>query len=144
MACFACSSSLYVKHALGKDGSADPNCTFLTTNLATGSGESRQAQTLDRGASRSSIYSKCEIIYRGGPLIPVLAWSSQLHTVGFASNKEGAALTVNAENALKFTDCRFEFSIPQLPPPLGQQLTQFMLAQNKPAVELPISRQAAR
>jgi hypothetical protein len=32
--CFACSSSLFVKHALGKDGSADPNCTVLTTNLA--------------------------------------------------------------------------------------------------------------
>jgi hypothetical protein len=32
--CFACLSSLYVKHALGKDGSADPNCTVLTTNLA--------------------------------------------------------------------------------------------------------------
>ena len=28
-----CSSSLWVKHALGKDGSADPNCTVLTTNL---------------------------------------------------------------------------------------------------------------
>jgi hypothetical protein len=31
--CFVCPSSLYVKHALGKDGSADPNCTVLTINL---------------------------------------------------------------------------------------------------------------
>src|ERR1700733_752889 len=32
--CFARSSSLCVKHALGEDGSADPNCTVLTSNLA--------------------------------------------------------------------------------------------------------------
>jgi hypothetical protein len=41
-------------------------------------------------------------------------------------------------------DCRFEFSMPQLPPTSGEQLAEFMLAQNKPAVEFPVSRRKAK
>ena len=52
---FACSSARQVEHKLGKHGSADPNRSVLTVNFAAGSGLSRQVQTRERGASRSSI-----------------------------------------------------------------------------------------
>jgi hypothetical protein len=79
-------------------------------------------------------FYRCLVVYRGGPIKLILAWD---HRVVASAEKVGT-LTASG-NTISFVDCLFDFSIQELPTPQTQQLTEFLLSQNSPTINLPLA-----
>jgi hypothetical protein len=86
------------------------------------------------GGIASITFYRCLVVYRGGPIKLILAWD---HRVVASAEKVGT-LTASG-NTLSFVDCLFDFSIQELPTPQTQQLTELLLSQNSPTINLPLA-----
>jgi len=80
-------------------------------------------------------FKHCTIIYKGGPVNLILAWKNQTIPMQFGGGQ--VVNTAFNQSTLNFENCIFVFSIPNAPPPSGEQITRTLLAQNGPTLVLP-------
>jgi len=80
-------------------------------------------------------FKNCLVIYRGGQINFKLEWKGEvinMHVEG------GPLLSVAMSgNTLQFENCLFEFTLEGVPPPVGQKVTEVLLAQNSNTLKLP-------
>jgi hypothetical protein len=81
-------------------------------------------------------FRRCLILYRGGPVDLILTWEDHRGGLTLGGKVRDTIVSVSG-NALEFEDCYFVFSIPGIPPPSGQQITETLIAQNGPTLKLP-------
>jgi hypothetical protein len=80
-------------------------------------------------------FKNCLIVYRGGKIDLILAWNEHSFTLQVEGNPPMPS--VFSGNTLAFEDCLFDFSVRGVPPPVGQAVTETLLAQNASTLKLP-------
>jgi hypothetical protein len=80
-------------------------------------------------------FKNCLIVYRGGTIELILAWNQ--HPVTLKVEGHPPMPTVISGNTLAFEDCLLDFTVRGIPPPIGQEVTETLLAQNASTLKLP-------
>ena len=114
------------------------NCSFALDSES-------QTKTINEILNGTFPYLKfknCLIEYHGGEIKLILAWDKMPFTITLAPppGLSGQAKTVHTDLSgptLRFEDCIFNFSIQNVPPQRGQELSANLLAEN---FTLPVSK----
>lgn len=80
-------------------------------------------------------FKNCLVIYRGGQITLKLEWKGEV--IGLQMKGRPPMTIKMSGNTLEFEKCLFEFTFQGVPPPVGQQVTEVLLAQNSDTLKLP-------
>jgi hypothetical protein len=84
-------------------------------------------------------FTHCLIVYRGGPIKLTVALNKVPYKVTMGNL---ATETVPfTGQTLHFESCVFDFSLGSAPPPEGQRIANFLLAQSSSTFEIPMEKQ---
>jgi hypothetical protein len=86
-------------------------------------------------------FRRCLITYSGGPINIKLTFNQYnvplyQYTLPKTTPPAKSMVNVNVDHTLEFQNCVFIFKLKSLPPPLGSQLTRFLLANTGPIIKL--------
>ncbi len=100
--------------------------------------DGKHLNSLLAGGMASITFYRCVVVYRGGPIALILAWDNHVLDSAAGGKKEASATMSTSGNTVRFMDCIFDFSVQPFPSPQVQRLTEFLLAQNTPNINLPL------
>jgi hypothetical protein len=91
--------------------------------------------SLLRGRFPRLTFRNCLVVYRGGQINLMLEWKGEV--IGMQVEGKPPMTVKMSGNTMEFENCLLEFTVQGVPPPIGQKVTEVLLAQNTESLKLP-------